>query len=208
MKKRYEKKHFHDHFVHEEKIKSITDIRIIRKYYEYASYLFVFSFLAGLPFLLSGYDFNSSTPFLALSFFIPALLFVLYFFSTIIETENKYRIFKNRFLCFTLYFIYLLFGIVMIVAGIFTTKIDGTPLVGIFVEARFLLLGFIPLYIAYEVFAHFSFLKCLCGYGYKPKAIALRRPNPPSNALEVMGFIFNYLFTSDSDPSKFLYIRN
>lgn len=165
------RKNFYDRFVDENKLASIGDYELQRKYYSY--YFTFYAFCGCTATLPTFFGYNFKELFTTILFIFSILFFVIAIFclEELFYYDSQYSVIRNRKHMLLLSLPPIVMTIAMDVAAIFTTKFilldNGTYEIQF--DPFFYFFIFFPLYIGYLIFLYYAFLKCFAKYSKKPK---------------------------------------
>ena len=165
---------FYERYINEDKIASIEDSNIQRKFWVYFSSIVFFSVCGVTLATFVGFSFGNAF-FITMFCWDLFMYFWLVFFSVrFVRLDARYGVFRRKsdpvlFVCG-----YLLLTIAFSVLAAFTTKVTTHSGLSFTIDQNFVYFVFIflPLLIGYMLFCYYAFMKCFAKYarsGRKPE---------------------------------------
>jgi hypothetical protein len=153
-------------FINEEKLASIEEANIQKKFWVYSFSIAVFSLCSVAFPTFIGYSFGNALFIMASFWYLFMFSFLLYFSVRFLRLDAKFGVFKRKsdpvlFVCG-----YLLLTVAFMIVAAFTTKVTIYPnsVFNVHLNPFVFFVVFLPLFFGYETFCYFAFMKCFAKY--------------------------------------------
>lgn len=158
--------YFYNKFVNEENLKSIANLKIQRKFYNYGNTIQALLFVSVTLVTFVGYNFENL---FAIGVFIGVLLCFLGSLCLAIRLillDKKYHVFKRHLYSILFLSLNFILAIPFYISAIFTTKFTSYPnnSFEIDINLAFFLLIYVPLFVGYLIFDYYAAAKCFRKY--------------------------------------------